>query len=324
MTLDIDRTRTDVVERVVRHPEHTEFSFLRASVVALALLGDTVIIENSPDNFLVRPCFKAGTMYCIVSACGAYQPHPPTRCQLLNIDSLVVLERVRVEITCCLEGEMQVTGDEFIWCHVHPVCNIRAACGRRAIDTFLHDPCNLYTSKMSYSKKVVEKSDKTARLRKARWNAEHLIKDAGKLRKGERQCKAIKSSGERCKKSSIVGGFVCPTHGGAAPQVRAKANKRLLALVEPSLIRLGALVQQSEHMPTALGAIRTVLERAGTVTPIGPLGKDTGDRDSRPIVTIGIALGGLTPDKMKLLAAVQTENPLPDVEGETVDEDDDE
>ena len=108
------------------------------------------------------------------------------------------------------------------------------------------------------------------------------------------------------------------THGGGAPQVRAKANLRLLALVEPSLVRLGDLIQQSEHMPTALGAIRTVLERAGTVTPIGPLGKDTHEDSSRPVVNIAIAIGGLTPEKLRALSAGQ--QPLPDIVTEVVDD----
>jgi hypothetical protein len=179
---------------------------------------------------------------------------------------------------------------------------------------------------MSYSKKVAskvksaQKDNSLARVRKHRTNK--LIAQALELREGERRCTAIKKTGVRCKKYAIKGGFVCPTHGGSAPQVRAKANKRLLALVEPSLIRLGDLVQQSEHMPTSLGAIRTVLERAGTVTPIGPLGKDIGDRDARPIVNIGIAIGGLTPEKLKLLAQANIQSDVIDVTPESDDDDD--
>lgn len=97
-----------------------------------------------------------------------------------------------------------------------------------------------------------------------------------------------------CKNHAIKGGFVCANHGGRAPQVKRKAQKRLLAMVEPSLIRLEALIQQEQHLPTALGAIKTVLERAGTDMPIGPLAKDTADKDMRPIINIGIAVGGIT------------------------------
>ena len=41
-------------------------------------------------------------------------------------------------------------------------------------------------------------------------------------------CTALaKSTGRRCRSSPIKGGTVCIKHGGAAPQVRAKANRRL-------------------------------------------------------------------------------------------------
>ena len=120
-----------------------------------------------------------------------------------------------------------------------------------------------------------------------------------------------------CKNSAIRGGFVCTKHGGSAPQVRKKANKRLLAMVEPSIIRLEALIHQDEHMPTALGAIRTVLERAGSSAPIGPLAKDTGDKDMRPIINIGIKVGGI--DKPVVSVGM-----LPSVEeGEIVGDDSD-
>lgn len=43
------------------------------------------------------------------------------------------------------------------------------------------------------------------------------------------RCTATSSqSGERCRKRPIVGGTVCFTHGGSAPQVRAKAAVRVL------------------------------------------------------------------------------------------------
>ena len=36
-----------------------------------------------------------------------------------------------------------------------------------------------------------------------------------------------KRSGQRCKRTPIPGGTVCTMHGGAAPQVRAAARRRL-------------------------------------------------------------------------------------------------
>ena len=43
------------------------------------------------------------------------------------------------------------------------------------------------------------------------------------------QCTATSSqSGKRCRRAPMVGSEVCSTHGGKAPQVRAKAAERLL------------------------------------------------------------------------------------------------
>lgn len=44
-----------------------------------------------------------------------------------------------------------------------------------------------------------------------------------------RRCRARRKNGERCKAWAIRGGFVCRAHGGAAPQVRAKAQQRARA-----------------------------------------------------------------------------------------------
>lgn len=64
----------------------------------------------------------------------------------------------------------------------------------------------------------------------------------------KRQCKAkAKGTGQQCKRSPIIGGDVCSKHGGAAPQVAAKAAAR---------------AQQD--------AIRGLLENLGTPAPIDP------------------------------------------------------
>lgn len=144
--------------------------------------------------------------------------------------------------------------------------------------------------------------------------ADALIKQAAALKSGERRCVGrvkLRPDMTRvaapdnpyfrnddgsiqtrpCQRYAVLGGRVCPKHGGKAPQVKRKAERRLLALVEPSLIRLGALVDQTEHLPTALGAIRTVLERAGG-TGIGVLrAGDAGE--ARPAIQINIMPGGV-------------------------------
>ena len=44
-----------------------------------------------------------------------------------------------------------------------------------------------------------------------------------------RRCSAHRKSGQPCRNWAIRGGYVCRMHGGAAPQVRAKAAARLEA-----------------------------------------------------------------------------------------------
>jgi hypothetical protein len=56
-------------------------------------------------------------------------------------------------------------------------------------------------------------------------------------------------------------------HGGGAPQVQAAARARLLALVDPALVRLGQLVQEKKQVAVALGAVKDVLDRNGLKAP---------------------------------------------------------
>lgn len=80
-----------------------------------------------------------------------------------------------------------------------------------------------------------------------------------------------KASGERCPQYAIKGGTVCYHHGGAAKQVREKANMRLATLkieknveavlahegitaIEDPLDELGKLASASTAMMQALGA----------------------------------------------------------------------
>lgn len=44
------------------------------------------------------------------------------------------------------------------------------------------------------------------------------------------RCRGHRRDGSRCKRWSIRGGFVCPSHGGRAPQVRRAADRRLLEI----------------------------------------------------------------------------------------------
>jgi hypothetical protein len=94
-----------------------------------------------------------------------------------------------------------------------------------------------------------------------------------------------------CGNRPIRGGTVCKYHGGNLPQVRAAAQRRLLAMVMPSLVRLNDLIHQDTHLATSLGAIRTVLERAGGEA-LGAL-KTKAEENTRPQIIIGIKVGGI-------------------------------
>jgi hypothetical protein len=119
--------------------------------------------------------------------------------------------------------------------------------------------------------------------------------------------------------------MVCPSHGGKAPNVRAKANRRLLAMVEPSIVRLESLIHQEEHLPTALGAIKEVLNRAGGAV-IGPIDPTAGKTDTRPIINVGIQVGGIDPTKklpdvkVGLITPGQITSAEAEVDGEVEDD----
>lgn len=81
----------------------------------------------------------------------------------------------------------------------------------------------------------------------------------------ERRCTAtVRSTGNRCKRAAIKGGFVCTSHGGASPQVRKKARERLIELVDPALGALHKVLSDKDaddavKVRAALG----ILDRTG-------------------------------------------------------------
>lgn len=86
-----------------------------------------------------------------------------------------------------------------------------------------------------------------------------------------RRCTA-KTSGsgykERCRKAAIIGGNVCRTHGGAAPQVKQSAKQRLLALADPAVGVLQRALDQAERKglelhPGLVKVALAVLDRTG-------------------------------------------------------------
>ena len=81
-----------------------------------------------------------------------------------------------------------------------------------------------------------------------------------------RRCHAKKKNGERCKKAAILGGRVCGTHGGSAPQVRNAARRRLMEAADPAAARLVELLDSDDER-IRLGAAKDLLDRAGHKPP---------------------------------------------------------
>ena len=77
----------------------------------------------------------------------------------------------------------------------------------------------------------------------------------------EKRCTAHSRAGSQCKKPPVLGATVCRMHGGAAPQVIASAQQRLLAIQFPAIARLATLVEQTDYPSTAYQASRDVLDR---------------------------------------------------------------
>jgi hypothetical protein len=96
------------------------------------------------------------------------------------------------------------------------------------------------------------------------------------------QCKAHRRDGARCTRWAIVGGYVCPKHGGSAPQVRAGARARLRALA-PMAVDVIATAMTEGKPAEQLRAARFVLKYSG-ITPanIRAEAKSRGERAALP------------------------------------------
>jgi len=97
---------------------------------------------------------------------------------------------------------------------------------------------------------------------RGRLKAVDPIRDANPMRApGWRGCNATTRGGAPCKGQAILGGTVCRMHGGAAPQVKAKALERLEAYQDRAIDRLFTLVDQVEYPSVAIAAVKDVLDR---------------------------------------------------------------
>jgi hypothetical protein len=76
-------------------------------------------------------------------------------------------------------------------------------------------------------------------------------------------CSARRTDGQPCKGQAITGARVCRKHGGAAPQVRAKALERIAAAFDPALAYLLRASRQKEITAAGVTAARDLLDRAG-------------------------------------------------------------
>ena len=83
---------------------------------------------------------------------------------------------------------------------------------------------------------------------------------------GARRCKGHSSRTKQpCKNPAIQGGFVCTTHGGRAPQVKAKAAQRVRDLLAEA-IDPDRVLRESGRV--AFSDIRDLFDAKGNLLPI--------------------------------------------------------
>jgi hypothetical protein len=85
----------------------------------------------------------------------------------------------------------------------------------------------------------------------------------GTLPEGTR-CIANRTDGEPCRAHAIRGGSTCLAHGGSAPQVRKKAQERIVFAADKAAKQLIEFMQSSKvPYGVRLAACRDLLDRAG-------------------------------------------------------------
>lgn len=99
-----------------------------------------------------------------------------------------------------------------------------------------------------------------SRKRESRSGAAHGLVPRGAV--PSVKCSAIRSNGEPCARWAIVGGTVCPTHGGSAPQVREAARRRIQTLAPDALDTMVSLLD-SPSEAVRQRAAADILDRAG-------------------------------------------------------------
>jgi hypothetical protein len=77
------------------------------------------------------------------------------------------------------------------------------------------------------------------------------------------KCTGHKKDGSPCKKIPNRGATVCTSHGGAAPQVRKRAQERLQAAADVLMAALLKIAASAESEAVRLAAVKDALDRAG-------------------------------------------------------------
>ena len=72
-----------------------------------------------------------------------------------------------------------------------------------------------------------------------------------------------KTTGKQCKNQPIIGGSVCVSHGGSIPAVKAAAQRKMGALIDPALAVLYRGMVECDEWPSRIRAAIAVLDRAG-------------------------------------------------------------
>ncbi|WIB33924.1 HGGxSTG domain-containing protein [Curtobacterium sp. MCSS17_005] len=90
-----------------------------------------------------------------------------------------------------------------------------------------------------------------------------MSKNNSDLMHADTRCTARRRNGEPCRNWAMLGTNVCRMHGGAAPQVRRRAQQRILEASDKAAARLVELMQDAK-VPYAvqLAAARDLLDRA--------------------------------------------------------------